>query len=350
MIDVGLVGFGLAGRCFHAPVIEAVPGLRLAAILQRTGDEAAKLYPHARIVRSMNELLAIDSLLLIVIVTPNQSHFPLAMEALAAGRDVVVDKPFTTTVAEATQLLEAAQQKNRLLTVYHNRRFDGDFQALRKVIGGGALGEVVRFESCYDRYRPVPRPNAWREKRGPGSGVFFDLAPHLIDHALVLLGAPEAVTADIRTERTGFETDDAFDVTLHYSEGRRAILSGTMLGAVPRPRFLVASTLGGYLKHSFDPLEPALRSGALQASGNWNLPDEAGFLTRVDGDTLREERVPGFGDWRDFYANVRNALLGKEKLLVTTQQALDVMVAMELGVESSKARRTLPWKQVKLGS
>src|SRR5713226_8216610 len=171
MIEVGLVGFGLAGRAFHAPVIRAVPGLHLAAILQRSGNEAAEKYRDVRIVRSLDELLAMKEIRLIVIATPNDTHYPLARQCLAAGRDVVVDKPFTTTLAEAVSLVEFARQCGRLLTAYQNRRFDGDFQAIRQLVTGGALGRIVRFETNYDRFRPQLRAGAWREKAGPGTGI-----------------------------------------------------------------------------------------------------------------------------------------------------------------------------------
>jgi len=190
MIDVGLIGFGLAGRSFHAPVIHAVPGLRLAAIVQRSGNEAASLYPDARIVRSVEELLAISDIRLIVIATPNDTHCCIAQQCLDAGRDVVVDKPLAPTLEEALQLAKFARERGRLLTVYHNRRFDGDFQAIRQLVASGRLGRIVRFESNYDRFRPHLKANAWRERSGSGAGVFMDLAPHLIDHALVLFGLP----------------------------------------------------------------------------------------------------------------------------------------------------------------
>jgi scyllo-inositol 2-dehydrogenase (NADP+) len=350
MIDVGLIGFGLAGKCFHAPVIRAVPGLRLAAIMQRSGDEAARTYPNAQIVRSVEELLAIETIRLVSIATPNQTHFPLAKECLEAGRDVVVDKPFTTSVAEAIELFHIATQKQRLLTVYHNRRFDADFQAARNVVRAGALGRIVRFESHYDRYRPSSKVGAWREKPGPGSGVLFDLAPHLIDHALTLFGRPEAVSADIRIERAGFSTDDAFDVTLRYEGSLRAELKATMLCATPRPRMILLGEKGSYVKREFDPLENALRHGAVPQGDSWVLEKEEnwGELTIAEDGAIRTSKVASEGDWRGFYANVRDALLGRAALLVTPQQALDVMAALELAAASNAKRCAVPWRDVPL--
>ena len=348
MIDVGLIGFGLAGKCFHAAVIRAVPGLRLAAIVQRSGDEAARMYPEARIMRSVEELLAIETIRLVSIATPNQTHFPFAKQCLEAGRDVVVDKPFTTSVAEAVELFYIAKKKQRLLTVYHNRRFDADFQAVRDLVSAGALGRIVRFESHYDRYRPNSKVGAWREKPGPGSGVLFDLAPHLIDHALTLFGRPESIFADIRIERAGFSTVDAFDVTLRYADALRAELKATMLCATPRPRMVLLGEKGSYVKREFDPLENSLRNGAVPQSESWVLEKEEnwGELTIAEAGTTRTSKVASKGDWREFYANVRDALLGKAELLITPQQALDVMVALELAAESNARGCAVPWRDV----
>jgi scyllo-inositol 2-dehydrogenase (NADP+) len=349
MIEVGLIGFGLGGRCFHAPVIRAVQGLQLSAILQRTGDSAALAFPGARVVRSLDELLAIDSIRLIVISTPNQTHFPLAKRCLEAGRDVVADKPFTTTVAEAVELLNLAKKLGRVLTVYHNRRFDADFQALRQTVAAGDLGRVIRFESTYDRYRPVRKPGAWREDPGPGSGVLFDLAPHLIDQSIMLLGTPLAINADIRIERPGFSTDDAFDLLLHYPHGSRALLRATMMSAAPRPRLVLLGEKGSYLKREFDPLEPNLRAGLVPTGPSWVVEKEEnwGGLTLVENGNVTIRKIPSTGDWREFYANVRDAILGKAPLLVTPQQVLGVMVALDLALESNSKRATIPWRHVK---
>lgn len=348
MIDVGLVGFGLGGRSFHAPVIQAVAGLRLAAIVQRRGDEAKQLYPEVRIVRSLEELLEIETIRLVVISTPNQTHFPFAMRCLEAGRDVVVDKPFTNTVAEAVGLVLTAKRLGRVLTVYHDRRFDADYQALRNLLAEGELGRIVRFEAHYDRFRPKRKPEAWREIPAPGSGILADLGPHLLDYALTLFGTPERVTADVRIERDGFVTDDAFDIWLHYPGSLFAALGASMLSAVPRARFVVLGTNGSYLKKKFDPLESELRLRVPRPGETWMLekPENFGEIKFGEGEAAATRKVESFGDWRDFYANVRDCLLGKAKLLVTPEQAVNVMVAMELARESSEQKRSVKWKSV----
>jgi scyllo-inositol 2-dehydrogenase (NADP+) len=347
MIDVGLVGFGLGGKAFHAPVIAAVDGLRLAAVLQRHEKSAAEMYPGVKVVRTVQELLAIESIKLVAISTPNDSHHTYVKACLEADRDVVVDKPFATTLAEAKELAELARTRGRLLTVYQERRLDGDFATLKKLIADGELGRVVHFEETFDRCRAQVR-DSWKEKLGPGCGVFWDLAPHLIDHALVLFGAPEALLADLRMERDGARNVDAFDVTLYYANGFRAMMSSTTLAPVPRPHFRVRGTRGEFIKQGLDPQEALLRAGQPMGGESWGLerPEEWGRLSTIDGDkTITERQIPSErGDYRTFYENVRDVMLGKAKPLVTLEEALRVMHALELSEASSAARTVLPWK------
>lgn len=348
MIEVGLIGYGLAGRAFHAPVIRAVPGMHLAAILQRTGNEAAEKYPHIRIVRSLDELLAIREIRLMVVATPNDTHYSVARECLEAGRDVVVDKPFATTLDEARSLVELAEKAGRLITVYQNRRYDGDFQAMRQVVESGALGHIVRFETNYDRYRPQLKPGAWRETTRAGSGILFDIAPHLIDHALVLFGLPEAVTADVRIEREQAMADDGFDIMFHYPRGMRAVLRSSILAAAPRPRFVLHGTQGSFVKQTFDPQENNLRHGNIPRDRPWGAEPEEnwGVLTVPQNNKFVERRIPSAGcDYRDYYANVRDTLLGKAQLAVTPEWAMNVMRLLEMARESTEKRSTIPGLQ-----
>jgi predicted dehydrogenase len=233
-----------------------------------------------------------------------------------------------------------------LLTVYQNRRYDGDFQAIRKLVADGALGRIVRFETSYDRFRPQLKPGAWRETSRPGSGILFDIAPHLIDHALVLFGLPEAVTADVRIERENAVADDAFDITLHYSNGMRAVLRSSILAATPRPRFVLFGTQGSFVKQAFDPQESNLRRGIIPADKPWGAEPEEnwGVLTVPAGESFEQRRIPSATcDYRDYYSNVRDALLGRAALAVTPEYALDVMRMLELARASSERRCTLPW-------
>ncbi len=341
MLKVGLVGFGFAGKTFHAPVIRVVEGLRLTTIVQRHGGGAPDpRYADVELVRSVDELLA-RTVDVVVIATPNTSHHPIAKQCLLARRHVVIDKPFTTTLTEADELVQLGAAQRRVLSVYHNRRYVGDFVTLRALLSQGALGRVTMYESHFDRFRSELRPGAWREQPLPGSGVWFDLGPHLLDQALVLFGTPQAISADIRIERDGAATDDAFDVTLHYPH-MRALLRGSMLAAAPGPTFAVHGTKGSYIKYGLDPQEAALKAGREPDEPDWDAePSELyGELTGPEG-TRTIPTIPS--SFTRYYQNVRDAILGKAQLAVTPEQARNVMRGLELAVASSQQRCVLPW-------
>ena len=339
MLNVGLVGFGFAGKVFHAPVIRAVEGLRLAAIVQRRGPPDP-LYADVAFVRSVDELLKrpID---LVVVATPNTSHHSIAKQSLDAGRHVVVDKPFTTTMGEAEDLVETAARRRRIVTVYQDRRYTGDFATVQKVVGEGAAGRVVAYESHFDRFRPERKPNAWREEELPGSGVWFDIGPHLFDQALLLFGRPDAIGADIRVEREGAVVDDAFDVTLHYAN-MRALLRSSMLAQPVGPTWIVHGTKGTFIKYGMDPQEAALKEGRTPLEGDWDTErgELHGKLVTPEGTRV----VPTLrSSFAKYYENVRDALLGKAALAVTPEWSLDVMRGLLLALESSRQRRILEW-------
>jgi scyllo-inositol 2-dehydrogenase (NADP+) len=339
MLNVGLVGFGFAGKVFHAPVIRAVQGLRLTTIVQRHGTPDP-LYADVEFVRSVDELLnrPID---LVVVATPNTSHHPIAKQCLLAGRHVVVDKPFTTTMTEAEDLVETAAREQRIVTVYQDRRYTGDFVTVLKVVTEGAVGRVVTFESHFDRFRPERKPNAWREEELPGSGVWFDIGPHLFDQALLLFGIPDAIGADIRVDREVSVVDDAFDVTLHYANVR-ALLRASMLAQPLGPTWIVHGTKGTFIKYGMDPQEGALKEGRTPAEPDWDAePAELyGKLVTPEGTRV----VPTLrSSFAHYYENVRDAVLGKAQLAVTPEWSLDVMRGLILAQESSRQRRILEW-------
>lgn len=339
MLNVGLVGFGFAGKVFHAPVIGAVEGLRLTTVVQRSGAPDPR-YPNVAFVRSIDELLA-RSIDLVVIATPNPSHHPIAKQCLLAGRHVVIDKPFATTVAEAEDLVRVGTEAGRILSCYQNRRYVGDFVTLQALLGEGALGRVAIFESHFDRFRPALKPAAWRERPQPGSGLWFDLGAHLLDQALLLFGIPQAISADIRSERDGAVVDDAFDVTLHYPR-MRALLRASMLATAPGPTFAVHGTRGSFVKYGLDPQEAALKAGRTPGESNWDAEpaERHGTLTTPEG-TRTIPTTPS--SFKFFYENIRDAILGKADLAVTPGQALDVMRGLELAVVSSRTRCVRPW-------
>lgn len=336
-IRVGVVGFGLAGRVFHTGVIHATPGLELACVVERSGNEAAREFPGVRIARSVEEMLGDVGIQLVVIATPNYSHFELAKQCLHEQRHVVIDKPFTLTSAEAAELIHLARERKLFLAPFQNRRWDGDFQTVRDVIASGELGRLVTCESHFDRFRAQPRLNVWRESGGPGSGLLYDLGPHLIDQALSLFGVPAQISADIRIDRDNGAADDAFDLRLEYHNPRRltVILRATLTACLPGPRFLLNGTNGTFIKWGLDPQEDQIKGGMAPGAPEYGFEDESrwGELVLASGE---RRRIPtGRGDYREFYANVRDALLGRTELVVRPEDAWRTARIIELARESS---------------
>lgn len=349
MVRVGLIGFGLAGRAFHAPMIRGVAGMELACILERHGSKAKERYPEVRVARNLDELLEDRTIQLCAIATPNDSHFSYAKACLEAGREVVVDKPLTPTMAEAEQLMRLAAERGRLLTVYQDRRWDGDFITLRKLIACNALGKIAEFEVRYDRFRLQPKPGAWREKADyPAAGVLWDLGPHVIDQALVLFGEPESLWASAFCQRETSQVDDAFDIYMQY-RNRRATLRARIIAYAPGPHFVVHGTEGSFLKYGMDPQEPILRSAnfpdGLDWGADWGIEpeDQWGTLSRVNEVPRKIKTEPG--DYRSFYANVRDAINKKAPLDVTPDQVLGTMRGILLAHKSSREGRVVKWNE-----
>jgi len=349
MVRVGLIGFGLAGQAFHAPVIRGVVGMELACVLERHSSKAKEKYPEVRLARSLDELLSDKTISLCVVATPNDSHFSYAKACLEAGRHVVVDKPLTPTMAEAEQLVRLAAKRQLLITVYQDRRYDGAFETVKKLIKSGTLGTVAEYESRFDRFRLNSKPNAWREKADfPAAGVLWDLGPHLLDQALVLFGEPQAICASAFSQRATAQIDDAFDVCMEY-EHTRANLRARIIAYAPGPHLTIHGTAGSYIKYGMDPQEEILR-GDKSPDGHdwgadWGKEPEAnwGTLSLVTGET---RRVPTErGDYRGFYANVRDAIEKGSKLEVTPEQAQRTMRAILLAHKSSREGRTVQWNE-----
>jgi scyllo-inositol 2-dehydrogenase (NADP+) len=339
VIEVGLVGYGLAGRVFHAPLIDAVDGLRLHTIVQRRGDEAAERYPSAHIVRDFAALLEESEVSVVVIATPNESHFDLARRALLAGKHVVVDKPFTVTSAEARRLVDLAKEQQRVLTVFQNRRWEGDFRTIRGLIDQDRFGRVVYFEARFDRFRDKPKPNAWRETNSPGSGILYDLGSHLIDQTTLLFGRPDRVTADVRQERDFGASDDAFDIWLQYPR-MRAALSAGMLVRERTPRFTVRGTAATFTKFGLDPQERALASGRTPREADWGRePREQWGVLITDSGEETIETLPGA--YQMFYENLRDAIGGAAPLEVSPDDARLTMEIIEAAARSSRERRSI---------
>lgn len=342
-IDVGVIGSGLSARVFHLPVIGAVPALRLRTVVERRGDEIRRLYPALGVVREVDELLRDAAIGLVVITTPNGSHFELAQKALLADKHVVVEKPFTVTSTQAQQLIDLAQARNRVLSVYHNRRWDGDFLTVQRLLAGGQLGRLVEYESHFDRFRARPRPGSWREQAGEGTGMLYDLGSHLIDQAQVLFGRPRLIGADIRTQRDDASADDSFDLLLHY-DGLKVMLKAGMLVRGPSPRFILHGTAGSFVKYGLDPQEDALRRGLVPPAADWGVEPAAqwGRLdTEIGGLHVAGQVETLAGAYPEFYRNVAAAIAGREALAVRPEQARDTIRLIELALASNAERRTL---------
>jgi predicted dehydrogenase len=341
MIRVGLIGFGLAGRVFHAPLISSVDGLELGAVYERSTDHAAQRYPGITTYRTLDALLDDKSLGLVVVATPNGTHYDLARQALEAGKSVVVDKPTAITSAEIASLMRLAANQNALLTPFHNRRWDSDFQTLSKLIREDTVGRIVSLDSTFDRWRPVPRaPGAWKDDPAQG-GMLLDIGTHLADQALVLFGQPEAVSADVVRERDGEGASDSFTVRLR-SAGLTVTLAANVLSTLPRPRYHLRGAGGNYGKWGLDPQEAALSKVTRIGSEPWGLepPHSWGNLSvDIEGGLVSQPVRPIPGDYRLFYAGVRDALLGKAGAPVAALDAWRAARLLEWAAESAKARR-----------
>lgn len=346
-INIGLIGFGMAGQVFHAPIISCVEGLSLKAIQTTNAANIAlakERYPGADIVGDTPALLSRKELDLIVVATPNHTHYALARAALEAGKHVVVDKPFTVTSAEAVELAALAASRELVLTVHQNRRWDSDFLTVRQVVEKGLLGRLVEVEIHYDRYRASLRENTWKEEALPGTGILYDLGSHLIDQALTLFGMPQAVAADIRAQRAGSLTPDNFDVVLHY-DGLKVTLKGGMLVREPLPHYILLGERGSFIKHGMDPQEESLKTGATPlTTERWGIEPESqwGKLnTEIDGAHFVGQLESVAGDYRKFYENARDAVRRDAALIVTATQGADIIRVIELAMRSHQERRAI---------
>ncbi len=345
-LRVGLIGYGYAGKTFHAPLIAAVPDLGLVAV---ASSEAAKVHadwPGMAVHASPAELIARDDLDLVVIATPNETHAPLAREALLAGRHVVIDKPFTVALADARDLVSLARERSQLLSVFHNRRWDGDFLTLRGLVADGTLGRVVAMDSRHDRYRPEVR-RRWRESAVPGAGLWFDLGPHLVDQALQLFGHPLAITLERDVTRDGAVADDWFRASLRYDRLHVNLHAG-MLVAASAPRFAVHGTLASFVKEGLDAQEDALKAGVRPTwppRPDWGVdPGRATRVTRAgDGSATVEPVALLPGAHQAYFAAIAAAIRDGAPNPVPPEQALDVMALIELGIASAAQRRELEW-------
>lgn len=342
VLRIGLMGFGFAGATFHAPVIAASGRTQVAAIATGQPDRAQAAYPDARVVADLDALLSLDDIECVVIATPNDTHFALAQRVLEAGRHVVVDKPVTLTSDEALTLARLANARSRVFAPFHNRRWDGDFLTLRRLVDSGELGRITCFASHFDRFRPQVRTR-WREEAARGGGLLFDLCPHLIDQALALFGAPDTVNATVKTRRDNGTAPDFVHLQLGYPD-KDVLLHASALSAIEPARFTLHGTRGSYEKFGLDTQEDQLKAGLTPDHVEFGGGNPPGLLRVLDGEVEIERPLPTLdGAYADFYRALAASIRDGAPFPVTPQDAVDVMAIIELAAQSEREGRRLPF-------
>ena len=339
-IRVGLIGFGFVSKTFHVPLLRATDGYKVITVSSSRAADVAAVLPDVDVVSDPNVLATHPDVDLVVIASPNETHAPLAELAMRAGRNVVVDKPFTITVEQARNLAAVAKENDVLLSVFQNRRWDSDFLTVQDAIRGDLVGKVVVFESRFDRFRPDVR-DRWREIPGPGAGLLYDLGPHLIDQTLLLFGIPDSVQATLAKQRRGARTDDFFQLVLRYGEMVATLQAGSLVSG-GSARFSVHGDRASVAKQKPDVQEDQLRAGVLPGAPDWGLdPDDATLYDGPTGDTrtLKAAR----GDQRGYYVALREALHGRAPNPVPPEQGATVMAIIEAALRSDEeGRRAVP--------
>lgn len=345
-IRVGLAAYGLSGRVFHAPLLHAHAGFRLHSVMQRSKRDAQEKYPYINLLKSFDELLDQPDIELLIINTPEYLHYEMAKKALEAGKHIVVEKAFTTTTAEGRELIALAREKGKMLSVFQNSRWHGDFLTLQKVMASGMLGQVVDFEAHYDRFRNSVDEGNWKEEAHPGTGVLYNLGSHMIDQALVLFGWPQAVQADIRIQRPGGKVADNFTLELLY-EQTKVTLKSSYLVREAGPRYVLHGVKGSFVKYGGDPQEAMLKSGMSPLDGRFGResPEYWGKLNTEWQElhlSCKIETLPG--SYMGYYDSIYAALREGQTPAVKASEALQVVAIIEAAVQSHSEHR-----KIKLG-
>lgn len=342
-IKTGIAGYGKSAKVFHVPFLTTMPGFEITTVLERHAEESKKLLPAVKVVKSFDDLIADDDTELVVITTPNTTHFDYASRALQAGKNVVLEKPFTNTSREGEELISIAKASGKVLSVYQNRRYVSDFLTIRDLLEKRLLGDVHEFNATYDRFRPEAIAGAWRETALPGSGILFDLGPHLIDQVLTLFGHPKKITADVRKQRPHAQADDYFNIWLDY-DFLKVILHSGMLVREQGPRYMLQGTKGSFIKYGEDPQEEKLKAGMLPTGNDWGQEPENfyGILnTEINGELVRKT-IPSFkGNYGQYYINLYDTIVNGAPLKEKPEHGYNTIKIIELAFESSEKKRTL---------
>lgn len=347
-VRVGIIGYGLSGKVFHAPLLKANEGFEIVKVMTTREEEVMEDLPGVGIAYSAEEIFEDYTIDLVVICTPTESHYPLARAALQSGKHVVVEKPFVVTSAEAKDLIELARDEELLLTVFQNRRWDSDFLTLQECMSQGLLGEIHTYKAHFDRYRPEVKQR-WKEHSRSGGGVLYDLGSHLIDQALTLFGIPLTVWADVQSQRPGSTAPDYFHIVFGYETGLRVELRAGSLVIHPGPKFEVHGSNGSFIKYGFDPQEEQLKDGITPKDEKWGQEEEQYFAkvtTIVDHESGEQEtfQVPSIaGNYDRFYDGVYDSIIDGASLPIHPTEVLEVIHAIELAIKSSNEQRVIQW-------
>ncbi len=342
-IKTALLSFGMSGKLFHAPFIQLHPGFELAGAWERSNRLIQNFYPEVKSYHTLEEILADDSIELVIVNTPTGTHYGYAKQVLQAGKHAVVEKAFTTTVAEAIELKEIAAAENRKISVYQNRRWDSDFKTVKKILNEGWLGDLVEAEIHFDRYKPQLSPKVHKETTGAGAGLLKDLGPHLIDQALSLFGKPEALYADIRITREGSVVDDWFDILLFYPTMRLRLKSGLFVKEA-LPGYIFHGKKGSFIKGRTDIQETELLAGKAPNTDDWGTEPagERGLLNvEKNGKQIRKKIKSLQGNYYGFYDEVYKAIRENGEMPVTADDGIHVMQIIEAALASSAERKVV---------
>ncbi len=342
-IKTAILSYGVSGKVFHAPLLNAHGGFEIKKIVQRHGTEAAEDYPGVEVVNSVESVFNDPALELVIVTTVNETHFDFSRRALEAGKHTIVEKPFTNTIDEGRKLIELAEKNRKTLSVFQNRRWDSDFLTVKKIIEEGRLGRLVEYESCFDRYKNFIQPNTWKEATGPGSGLLYNLGPHLIDQAIVFFGKPEAVFADIRKIRDNSTVDDYFEIILYYSNIKVRLHSSYLVRS-PNPRFVLHGTLGSFIKYGLDPQEDAMKKGGVPGTPEWGEEAERfrGVLeTETGGKYIKQKIKTEAGNYLKYYDGIYASIREGKAVPVSPEDALINIRIIELAYQSATERKAV---------
>lgn len=342
-INTALCSFGMSGWVFHAPFIHLHPGFNLYAVWERTKNLAQEKYPAVKTVRSLEELLADDNIELVIVNTPSVTHYEYAKKVIGAGKHLVVEKPFTATIAEARELIDLAKKKNVKLSVYQNRRYDSDYKTVKKILEEGLIGNIIEAEIRYDRFTPELSYKVHKETATPAVGSLYDLGSHLIDQALQLFGMPKAVSADIAVFRPGSKVDDYFDLKLIYPS-HRVTLKSSYYVREPLPGYVFHGTKGSFIKAKTDVQEARLLAGVSPAADDWGIEpgSEQGWLhTEWDGQIVKKHIESEKGNYGDYYNGIYEAIRNGKEVPVIAEDGMKVIQIIEAAYKSHKERRVI---------